>query len=132
MGGSQPKTRNLPKKYKLSAKPLAQKENIVPIKLEYKSETGEGMYLGISVIRDGVSLGGIITSRQKLLRRSGHIYYNLDVSGLNGGVYYIGAGLFKAKNRELLAASDKVSFIVKGSDDTRDSALKLADNWKYE
>jgi len=55
------------------------------------------MYLGISVIKDGISIAELNTSRDTLLKSSGRARYYLDTTPFNGGLYTIGAGLFRAK-----------------------------------
>ncbi|HEX3568979.1 MAG TPA: ABC transporter ATP-binding protein [Candidatus Saccharimonadales bacterium] len=125
--------RDLPKKNSLSAKIANPEEETVAIRFTYKTEETDEMYLGISIIKDGMSLAELNTSKGKLLNGSGHATYHLDTRILNGGVYSIGAGLFRAKNAELLSINtNKAQFIVKGSDSTRGGALKLADTWEYE
>jgi ABC-2 type transport system ATP-binding protein len=127
------KSSDLPEKHKLSAKVSTPEKDVVAVKFMYKSEEDEEMYLAISVIKDGISIAELNTSKGKLLKGSGSATYYLDTSTFNGGLYHIGAGLFKAKNGELLSVnSNKVQFIVKGSDTTRGAALKLSDTWKYE
>lgn len=124
---------NLSKKHKLSVKLSDQTDGTVALQFFYKSEEDDEMYIGISVIKDGISIAEITTSRAEPLKRTGRAFYYLDTSPFNGGVYHIGAGLFRAKNVELLSvAKNNINFIVKGSDSTRGAALKLADTWKYE
>jgi ABC-2 type transport system ATP-binding protein len=121
------------KKYILSAKVKNSDTGAVAVKFSYKTQEKDEMYLGISIIKDGISIAELNTSKGKLLKGSGHATYYVDTNLLNGGIYQIGAGLFKAKNAELLGtSSEKVQFIVKGNDPTRGAALKLADTWKYE
>ncbi len=122
----------LPRKYKLNVKAGDSRDGVVAIKFSYKTEEKDPMYLGISIIRDGVAFAEFNTSAGVPLAGSGQATYYLDVTSFNGGVYQIGAGLFKVKNAELLSVSDKAQFMVKGSDPTRGGALKLADTWKYE
>lgn len=124
---------DLPKTHRLSAKVVSQKDNQVEVEFTYKTDDKEDMYLGISIIKDGISIAEMNTSKGKLLKGSGKARYFLDTTPFNGGMYTIGAGLFKAKNAELLSINNnKAQFIVKGSDPTKGAALKLADTWKYE
>jgi len=124
---------DMPKTSKLSAKVIAQKDDAVEVEFTYKSNEKDDMYLGISVIKDGISIAELNTSRDTLLKSSGRARYYLDTTPFNGGLYTIGAGLFRAKNAELLSINNnKAQFIVKGSDPTKGGALKLADTWKYE
>jgi ABC-2 type transport system ATP-binding protein len=119
------------KKHSLSAKITSQTEDSVTIKLSYKSLEKDEMYVGISVIKDGISIAEINTSNAKPLKGSGAISYTLDAKLLNGGMYHIGAGLFRSRNAELLAfIKKKAEFIVKGEDPTKGAALRLTDAWE--
>lgn len=127
------KKQDLPKEYSLTSKVASLDSDKVAVKFHYKSKDTEEMYLGISVIKDGISIAELNTSKDKLVTGSGYATYYLDTSMLNGGVYQIGAGLFRARNAELLSINrSKSQFVVKGEDLTRGAALKLANNWKYE
>lgn len=127
------KKHELPKEYSLTSKVTSLDADKVAVKFHYKSKDTEEMYLGISVIKDGISVAELNTSKDKLVTGSGYATYFLDTSTLNSGVYQIGAGLFRARNAELLSInSSKSQFVVKGEDLTRGGALKLANNWKYE
>jgi hypothetical protein len=91
------------------------------------------MYLGFSILRDGISFADINTAQERLLKGSGHIIYHLDISRFNAGAYQIGSGIFRAQNAELLGiANGKQQFIIKGNDPTRGGALKLSGSWDYE
>jgi ABC-2 type transport system ATP-binding protein len=123
----------LSKTHKLTAKVTTPERGKVVIRFSYTSNDTEPMYLGLSIMRDGISIGELNTSKGQHLTGSGHATFYFDTSILNDGVYQVGAGLFRAKNGELLSFDKgKSQFIVKGSDPSRGSALKLADTWKYE
>lgn len=93
------------------------------------SEKGD-VYVGIAVIKDGVSVAEVVTSPTMNLNQKGRVSYSLDTSIFNGGVYNIDAALFRLSNRELLAVSDhKVQFSIKGNDIRRGGAIKLEDTW---
>ncbi|HKU19089.1 MAG TPA: ABC transporter ATP-binding protein [Candidatus Saccharimonadales bacterium] len=124
---------NAPKKYSLASAISYSEKNTVAARFTYKTKEDDDMYLGISLIKDGISIAELNTINTTPLRGNGRATYHLDTTSLNGGAYQIGAGLFRVKNGELLAISDsKMHFMVKGSDPTRGSALRLADTWKYE
>lgn len=99
--------------------------------LTYKSKNREAMYIGISVIKDGISIAELTTPMSIKLRGNGKINYALDTSMFNAGAYELTAVLCQQKNRKLLAIADtKETFYIKGSDPTRGAALKLEDNWQ--
>jgi ABC-2 type transport system ATP-binding protein len=120
------------KLHTLSARVANQTPGNLAVKFSYTSKEKDDMYLGVSVIRDGISIAELNTSTGTLLQGSGHATYNLDTRLFNGGVYHIGAGLFRKKNGELLAISGKAQFMIKGDDPIRGGAVNLADNWEYE
>ncbi len=122
----------LSKKHVLSVKLHEGAESTIVVQLTYASEQKEEMYLGISVLKDGISIAEMNTIDAKPLIHAGRATYYLNASQFNGGMYYIGAGLFKLSNNELLSfTKNKAQFIVKGSDPTRGAALKLEDTWEY-
>ena len=120
--------------HSIKAKISEQVGNKLALTITYESKDKEDMYVGISVIKDGVSVAEISTSLDKPLVGSGEVTYSLDTGIFNGGVYFIDAALFRLKNRELLnfIHNNKPQFIVKGHDITKGAALKLADTWEYE
>lgn len=126
-----PKTSNA---HQIGAKISDQTANKAIIDIAYESKDKDKMYIGISVIKDGVSVAEISTPMDKPLVGSGHLTYALDTTVFNEGVYFIDAALFRLKNRELLnfVHSNKAQFIVKGHDITKGAALKLADTWEYK
>ncbi|HSW37375.1 MAG TPA: ABC transporter ATP-binding protein [Candidatus Saccharimonadales bacterium] len=122
-----------PVSHKISAKVSDEAANQVLLEVAYKSQDKEPMYIGIAILKDGISFAEITTSLQKPLISNGEVAYSLDTTLLNGGVYEIGVGLFRLKNREMLTfIKDKKRFIIKGSDNTKGGAVKLADTWKYD
>ncbi len=127
------KSSALPKTHRLSSKVVSQKNGMVDVEFSYKTEDDDAMYLGISVIKDGISIAELNTSKGESLHHTGKLKYSLDTTPFNGGQYSIGAGLFRAKNAELLCIStNKAQFIIKGNDPSKGAALKLADTWTYE
>ena len=124
---------SLSKKHMISVKLSDQTAESVALQFSYKSEENDEMYIGMSVIKDGVAVAGITTSRKNPIKQYGQATYNLGIGPFNSGLYQIGAGLFRLKNAELLSvAKNKIHFIVKGNDPTKDSALKLPDTWEYK
>jgi ABC-2 type transport system ATP-binding protein len=117
----------------LQVKIMEQTSKEVAVRFTYKTIESDEMYLGISIVRDGISIAEMNTTAATALHKSGSAIYHIDTTLLNGGMYTVGAGLFRARNAELLAiGANQVQFVVKGSDPTRGGALKLADTWKYE
>jgi ABC-2 type transport system ATP-binding protein len=108
------------------------KENIT-VDFNYTSTTDDEMYIGISVILNGISIAEITTSLDKPLIGSGKLIYTLSKDRLNGGMYNVTAALFKKETREPLAINNvKNTFKVDGYDISRGGALKLEDTWVYE
>ena len=120
--------------YKLTTQISESTQTKVILKATYATKEPDAeMYIGISIIKDGFSFAEICTSLEKPLVGTGEVFYELDTTQLNGGIYKIGAGLYRLSNREILAvAKNKNEFAVKGSDITKGGAIKLADTWKYE
>lgn len=117
----------------LSAKIGERTENSVVIDFNYSSKDEEQMYVGISVLKDGISVAEITTSLDKPLTDSGSLAYTLNTEMLNAGVYQITAALFLVENRELIAVSKRKNiFSVSGFDITKGAALRLSDTWEYE
>jgi len=105
----------------------------VTLEAKYSAQDSDPMYVGIAVLRNGISVAEITTSLQNTLVGKGKVSYVLDTTLFNSGVYTIGVALFKLKDRELVAiAKRKLDFVVKGADKTRGAALRLADTWRYE
>jgi ABC-type polysaccharide/polyol phosphate transport system ATPase subunit len=116
----------------ITSKIVEQKKNQVLVRVDYTSKTDDEMYVGISVLRDGVSVAEIITSLDSLLRGNGTVTYTLDTTLLNGGIYQVDAALFSYRNKELLCFTKaKSKFTIKGSDMRRGGSLRLEDTWKY-
>jgi len=124
-----PKVSNL---RSVRTKIVEQTADRVVIKVLYTSKDDLSMYAGISVIRDGFSVGEINTLPQVLVG-DGYIHYSLDITPFNPGMYEITVALFAQKNRELVSLGrNKSRFIIKGRDDTRGASVKLADTWSHE
>ncbi|MBC7404813.1 MAG: ABC transporter ATP-binding protein [Cytophaga sp.] len=118
--------------HKLAGKIAKQDAQSLALEFGVKMEHGDGVYIGFSVIKDGISIAEITTSRVKPITTSGKVSYRLDTTILNAGTYQIGAGLYNVKNSQLVSMTkNKLQFIIKGSDETRGAALKLADTWEY-
>jgi ABC-2 type transport system ATP-binding protein len=128
---SQGEEAQLPTTHKITAKISVQTDDHLTLRATYKSQDNDEMYVGIAIIKDGISIAEITTPQNMKLAGSGDVTYQLDKNILNAGVYYIGVGLFKFKNRELVAVEPhKLKFIIKGADITKGAALKLIDTWK--
>lgn len=105
----------------------------VVVDFDYAAKTKEEMYVGISVMKNGISIAEISTDPSRPLKGKGQLTYTLDTGVFNEGVYLIDAALFRKSNRELLAFTQmKCKFIIKDKDITKGAALKLADTWIYE
>lgn len=124
----------LSKAHSIKAKITNQDENKVELTISYSTQSELEMYAGLSLVKDGFSVGEIVTALNKPLTGSGTVKFILDKQILNAGSYEIGGvSLFKLENRELIAVNKyKNNFIVKGDDVTRGGPLKLPDTWIYE
>lgn len=117
----------------VSSRIVDEKSHHITLELAYEAKSKEEMYIGISVVKDGVSVAEITTSPKSPLVGKGTVRYILDTSIFNAGVYDITAALFKLKNRELIGLSNSASkFVITGEDITKGAALKLADTWDYD
>ena len=121
----------LPEGYSIRTKIAAQDDLRLEIEVSYNSKDNDPVYVGLAVVKDGVSIAEITTPPEKPLSGKGKIYYKLDKTVFNSGAYRIGgASLFRVENRELVSTSPhRVGFVIKGSDIRRGGALKLADSW---
>ncbi len=119
-------------KHELEAKIIKQIEDKIHIKFKFKSYNKAKMYIGFSIIRDGISIAELTTPTTMPLVGNGNILYLLDTSILNSGVYQITSALCKIEDRSALAiGNDTIKFVVKSPEDiTRGSALKLPNNWE--
>lgn len=123
----------LSKQHKIRARISEPEKSMVKLDIIYESKDDAEMYVGISVIRDGISVAEITTALQKPLKGNGTVSYFLDTSIFNAGTYRIDAALFLLKNRKLIAVGDlKNNFVIKGNDITKGAALKLSDTWLYQ
>jgi ABC-2 type transport system ATP-binding protein len=118
--------------YRVSTKIAERTDNELLLKTSYQSDNRDEMYVGISVIKDGLSVAEINSLPLVKLRGNGLTAYTLDTSIFNGGVYYVTTALFRLENRELLCVDkDQCEFVIKQQDDTKGGALKLANTWEH-
>lgn len=124
------KNDTLSKAHSISSEITVQAEDTVALTIAYKSKDKECMYIGLGILKDGMSVAEIATPLEQPLKGNGKAIYTLDTSILNPGVYHIGASLFKLDNRELVA-KDKTycKFVIQGDDPMRGAALKLKKTW---
>ena len=124
---------NLESIYKVSGTKLEQTKGNLTVQFKYKAKDDEGVYLGISIMKDGLSIAEMNTSELLKLIGSGVASYNLDLTVFNPGVYEVAAALFRLENNELIGSGNKtVKFVIDGANDlTKGGALKLADSWEY-
>lgn len=99
-------------------------------KIKYKNRQKAGVYVGFSIIKDGVTVAELTSYDIKSKATGDELEYLLDTSGFNPGYYEISAGLMQRKNKQLLLATDKrAKFNIKGYDPKRSGAIFLSDNW---
>lgn len=118
--------------YQVKSK-ITQSPQEVTLVVDYKTKLAEAekMYVGISVMKDGVSVAEISTPKDMLINKDATMTFRLDTSVFNAGTYGINVAMFKWRNRELVAiAKNKNQFVVKGDDITRGGSLKLANTWE--
>ena len=100
----------VPSPYRVSTKITERTDDKLLLKTSYQSDNQDEMYVGISVIKDGLSVAEINSLPLVKLRGNGLTAYTLDTSIFNGGVYYVTTALFRLENRELLCVDkDHVS-----------------------
>ena len=125
--------KNTPKKLdsRLTVKIVDQSIDNVKISFDYNIKDGLQVYVGTSVLWNGISIAEITTSTEEPLTGSGKISYDLETKMLNGGVYQFIASLFDVKNRSLVVTSkDRNIFTIDKIDKTKGGPLRLEDNWK--
>ena len=102
------------------------------LNVSYQAQKDNPVYVGITLVREGIALAEITTNPSKPLFGKGKVSSSLDTAILNPGAYHFDVGLFRSKNRQLIAIpKNKNQFILKGHDPTKGGAIKLADTWKY-
>lgn len=125
--------KNVSKDFTISSKIKKDVVGEVVVEFDFAAKTQEELYVGVSVMKNGISIAEISTDPSKPLKEKGKLTYTLDTSVFNEGVYLIDAALFRKANRELLAFTQmKCKFIIKEKDITKGAALKLADTWIYK
>ncbi|HEY5442688.1 MAG TPA: ABC transporter ATP-binding protein [Candidatus Saccharimonadales bacterium] len=119
--------------HKILPKITKQTDTTVSFSFSYASETKDGMYIGFSVLKDGISVAEMTTSHTQPLHGSGEATYELDTTAFNPGVYQLTVVLCRVEGRKLLNVGEvPIKFKVDGTEDiTRAAALKLANTWKY-
>ncbi len=121
----------LPDAYGIANKILKQTNNSVVLEVAYKAKAQDEMYLGLSLMRDGVSVAEINTLPDLTFTGNGKLTYTLDTTLLNGGIYQIDSALFTLNNKELVAYTKaKSKFVLKDHDPSKGASLKLANTWK--
>lgn len=102
----------------------------IVLKFKYSSPDKKGMYIGISLSQNGVSIAEITTDPETPLTGKGTISYTLDKKLFNSGMYEIDSVLCTIDGRRLLnVGSNRIDFAVRGNDIRRGAALKLNDTW---
>ena len=101
--------------------------------ISYQTDSKEPLFIGISVLTNGVSIAEISTEKHDIPLENGRIAYTLDTSVFNSGIYTITGALFKFKNRELIAITKKNDqFVIKEEDISKAGPLKLDDTWEIQ
>lgn len=122
----------LSKQYELIVEMTKKSDGKIVFNFKYKSQDETKMYIGFSILREGISIAELTTQPSKPLSGDGSVSYTFDTIQLNEGVYQLNAVLSRTKDRKLLAInSNAVKFSVKREDNTRGSSINLSDNWTY-
>jgi ABC-2 type transport system ATP-binding protein len=100
------------------------------IKFTHNYPSPKDVYIGFTLFRDGMNVAELNNSKVEH-SGGGEVLYVLDTDVLNPGVYEVSAVLFTKKNKAPVAIClERKKFVVKGSDITRGSALKLNHSWE--
>jgi ABC-2 type transport system ATP-binding protein len=121
------------KEHELTARISHQDKEKAILDFEYSSKEGSEMYVGISVLSNGISIAEMTTSLEKPLQKNGKLTLTISKKIFNEGVYNIATALFKKENRELIAVDNSRNVMkVEGFDITKGGAIKLDDTWEYK
>ncbi|MDB5162024.1 MAG: transporter ATP-binding protein [Candidatus Saccharibacteria bacterium] len=117
--------------YKITNKLKSQTPEEIDVNFSINSETNEKMYVGISLFKDGICIAEMNSMSSAVLTKTGNVDLSISTAILNPGVYELTSALFMHDQRRLIAIpKNRISFTIKGNDNTRDGAIKLADTWK--
>jgi ABC-2 type transport system ATP-binding protein len=121
----------LASRHKITTKIIEQDSKGLLLEISFKSPNKEELYVGISVLKDSISIAEINSMGLVELNGNGKVSYWLDTTIFNGGAYQIGSGLFAVRNRELLSAGhERSEFTIKGNKPYLGAAVKLQNTWK--
>ena len=121
----------LSKKHSLRIKVTKETDGEITLQFPYMAPDKEDMYIGISILRDGISIAEITTPPKLKVASGGTASLIIDKSLFNAGVYELTCVLCQKDTRKLLTiGKNKITFVVKGEDPIRGGALKLPDTWK--
>lgn len=122
----------LSKKHSLSMNIFKEDDKKIELEFTYGSGGDEEMYVGISILKDGVSIAEMTSSPKVPLKGKGTLSLTISKEMFNAGVYELTSVLSEQNTRKLLSISkNKITFVVKGDDPARGGALRLEDTWKY-
>lgn len=100
------------------------------LRITYKNPDKVNVYVGFTLIRDGLSVAELNSSSWPSSKPSGVLEYGLDTSILNPGYYELAVGLINADNKFLLKSTHKkAQFNILGYDAKRGGAISLPNNW---
>ena len=106
-------------------------EDFINLTADYNSNIDDALYVGISILWNGVSVAELTTEKELTLNSRGSVSYKIKKNIFNSGAFTISGGLFRLSNRELLAAfKHSKSFVIKGSDSSRGGPIRLEGGWK--
>lgn len=106
------------------------KDGKCTLEVDYKTSLKEKVYVGFSLIKNGVSVGELNNLEDAEVGKNKKLIYELDTTVLNPGVYEVGAVLFIQKNRRPIAMTpNRPKIVIDGYDTNRGGALKLEKTW---
>lgn len=118
--------------YRINTELIYGEDGNITLRAKYTSGDNDEVYVGLSILRDGISIAEITTSPNHKLSGAGVVSYKLETNTLNAGVYQMPVALFRSTNRELIAIPKEQNIFKVGEPDIRrGGAMKLPDNWKY-
>lgn len=122
---------NKPSSSEIFIDKIEKKNELIEFHIKYKTDYPDDLFIGISIIKDGLSVGEISTEKTlNKLNKNGHVAYSLDTEYFNGSTYGITAALFKKHNREIIALSGKEKrFVIPGYDISKGGSIKLENYW---
>jgi ABC-2 type transport system ATP-binding protein len=121
----------LSKKHSVDIIVTKESNSTLDLQFVYESPDENSMYVGTSILSNGVSVAEMTTPLSMSIKGAGKVAFQIDKTLFNQGVYELTVVLCEKSTRKLISiGKHKITFIVKGDDITRGGALKLKDTWR--